>query len=120
MHLLFLLAIMVFTLFPVKAFIYPDGSVDGLYEDFGPRLDRLQIVMYDGLDAMWTGLKNGEIDVADWPSVVSQVLGQHADAQDEYRYRWQTEHDQEKAQAQNAAPEFVLCDQPRYGHHLPP
>jgi ABC-type transport system substrate-binding protein len=64
---LFLLAIMAFTLFPVGAFIYPDNSVDSKYEDFGPRLDRLRIVMYDGLDAMWTGLQNGEIDVTDWP-----------------------------------------------------
>jgi ABC-type transport system substrate-binding protein len=64
---LFLLTVMAFSLAPVKAFIYPDGSVDGLYENFGPRLDRIQVIMYDGLDAMWTGLQNGEIDVTDWP-----------------------------------------------------
>jgi ABC-type transport system substrate-binding protein len=64
---LFLLAIMAFSLVPVKAFIYPDDSVDELYEDFGPRLDRIQVIMYPGLDAMWTGLQNGEIDVTDWP-----------------------------------------------------
>jgi ABC-type transport system substrate-binding protein len=63
---LFLLTVMAFSLVPVNAFIYPDGSVDTQYENFGPRLDRLQIIMYDGLDAMWTGLQNGEIDVTDW------------------------------------------------------
>ena len=64
---LFLLTVMAFSLVPVRAFIYPDGTVDPLYEDFGPRLDRIQVIMYDGLDAMWTALQNGEIDVTDWP-----------------------------------------------------
>ena len=64
---LFLLTVMAFSLVPVNAFIYPDGSVDAKYEDFGPRLDRIQVIMYAGLDAMWTGLQNGEIDVTDWP-----------------------------------------------------
>ena len=64
---LFLFAILSSASVPVRAFIYPDGSVDGKYEVFGPRLDRIQIMMYNGLDSMWTGLQNGEIDVTDWP-----------------------------------------------------
>jgi len=64
---LFLLTVMAFSLVPVMAFINPDGSVDGVYENFGPRLDRLQVIMYDGTDPMWTGLLNGEIDLGDWP-----------------------------------------------------
>jgi hypothetical protein len=63
---LFLLTVMAFSLVPARAFIYPNNTTDGLYEDFGPRLDRIQVIMYEGLDAMWTGLQNGEIDLGDW------------------------------------------------------
>jgi ABC-type transport system substrate-binding protein len=62
-----ILAISALLLVPVNAWVYPDGTEDTKYELFGPRLDRIFIDMYSTEDLMWTALKDGKIDVTDWP-----------------------------------------------------
>jgi ABC-type transport system substrate-binding protein len=52
---------------PANAWVYPDGSEDNLYELFGPRVDKIFVDMYGTEDLMWTALKDGKIDVTDWP-----------------------------------------------------
>src|SRR4030043_1046496 len=47
------------------AFICPDGSEDGNFEIFGPRIDKLLIKKYSSFDAEMQGLQNGEIDITD-------------------------------------------------------
>jgi len=49
------------------AFLHPDGSEDGNFEIFGPRIDKLVIRKYANLDAEMTALQNGEIDITDSP-----------------------------------------------------
>ena len=52
---------------PAMAWTYPDGSGDGKFELFGPRIDRILITMYGSDILMWTALQGGEIDITDWP-----------------------------------------------------
>jgi len=52
---------------PVNAWVYPVAPEDTRYELFGPRLDRIFFDMYATEDLMWTALKDGKIDVTDWP-----------------------------------------------------
>lgn len=51
----------------VKAWYYSDGTEDTLFETWGPRIDRILIKKYSGVDAMLTALQGGEIDITDWP-----------------------------------------------------
>lgn len=51
----------------VMAWYYPDKPEDTLFETWGPRIDRILIKKYDGVDAMLTALQGGEIDITDWP-----------------------------------------------------
>jgi ABC-type transport system substrate-binding protein len=50
---------------PSIAFVYPDGSQDDKFESFGPRVDKVLIKKYAGLDAELQALQNGEIDITD-------------------------------------------------------
>ena len=50
---------------PSIAFVYPDGSQDNKFESFGPRVDKVVIKKYAGLDAELQALQNGEIDITD-------------------------------------------------------
>jgi len=52
---------------PVRAFIYPDGTVDNKYESFGPHADQLEFLMFAGETPMWLALTAGQIDLTDWP-----------------------------------------------------
>jgi len=65
--LLSALMLMSVSVVPASAFTYSDGSGDKRFELFGPRIDKILITMYSGVDAMWTALKGGEIDITDWP-----------------------------------------------------
>jgi peptide/nickel transport system substrate-binding protein len=52
---------------PVNAWTYPDGSEDTLYEEFGPRADKILIKLYEAAEPMWDAFIAGEIDMFDWP-----------------------------------------------------
>jgi ABC-type transport system substrate-binding protein len=65
--LLMMLVASMFSVLPVSAFIYPNGSVDNKYELYGPHVDQLQFLMYGSTDAMWTAMDQGKIDLCDWP-----------------------------------------------------
>ena len=59
---------LVLTITPVYAWTYPDCTEDERYEAFGPRLDRLHIILYPSEADEWeTGLELGKIDMTDWP-----------------------------------------------------
>ena len=47
------------------AFIYPDGSQDGYFENFGPRMDQILVKKYASLQSEVDALKAGEIDFTD-------------------------------------------------------
>jgi len=49
---------------PALAFIYPKPQPD-FYEAFGPRIDKLIIEKYSGLDAEMQALSQGKIDITD-------------------------------------------------------
>jgi ABC-type transport system substrate-binding protein len=64
------MAIMIVSMFsalPAMAFIYPDTTVDSLYEFYGPHIDMVQNKLYSDTDSMWTALGEGDIDISDWP-----------------------------------------------------
>src|SRR4030043_1733498 len=71
----FLFAVLVVsaTVTPSIAFIYPDGSQDDYFENFGPRIDQILIKKYAGLQPEIDALKAGEIDFTDWPLTRSQI-----------------------------------------------
>jgi len=51
---------------PASAFVYPDGSMDDRSETFGPRIDRILIKMYEGIESEIVALQGGDIDITDW------------------------------------------------------
>jgi ABC-type transport system substrate-binding protein len=65
--LLLILVASMFTMLPANAFIYPNGTVDNLYEVYGPHVNQVQFVMYGSDTAMWTAMDEGKIDLCDWP-----------------------------------------------------
>jgi len=54
------------TIAPSLAFVYPDGSQDMLFENYGPRIDQILVKKYSELNAEMAALQNGEIDITDW------------------------------------------------------
>jgi len=65
--LLLIVALMLsMTIAPSLAFVYPDGSQDNLFEIYGPRIDKILVKKYAGLDPEMQALQNGEIDFTDW------------------------------------------------------
>jgi ABC-type transport system substrate-binding protein len=52
---------------PTRAWVYPDGTQDDLFEMFGPRIDNLLINLYPSEWIMWDALISGEIDITDQP-----------------------------------------------------
>jgi ABC-type transport system substrate-binding protein len=62
-----ILLISTFTVFPVNAFIYPNGGYDNKYELYGPHADQMRFQFYAGEDAMFTALQTGQIDLTDSP-----------------------------------------------------
>jgi len=62
------LGMVTLSVLPVRAWEYPNGEHDPLFESFGPRADSLLIRTYDSEVQEWeTGLEGGQIDVTDWP-----------------------------------------------------
>jgi len=53
--------------FPAFAWVYPDGSTDAVYEQFGSRADSLLINLYADDIAEFDALEAGDIDITDWP-----------------------------------------------------
>jgi hypothetical protein len=54
------------TVAPSLAFIYPDGSQDNYFENYGPRMDKILVKKYATLQSEINALKAGEIDFTDW------------------------------------------------------
>jgi ABC-type oligopeptide transport system substrate-binding subunit len=54
------------TVAPSMAFIYPDGSQDNYFENYGPRMDQILVKKYASLQSEIDALKAGEIDFTDW------------------------------------------------------
>ena len=54
------------TVAPSLAFIYPDGSQDNYFENYGPRMDQILVKKYATLQSEINALKAGEIDFTDW------------------------------------------------------
>lgn len=54
---------------PVYAWDYTDGTpADTKFEEFGPRVDKMLIKLYETESAEWDSLyPRGEIDITDWP-----------------------------------------------------
>ena len=48
------------------AFIYPDGSQDNYFENYGSRIDQILVRKYGGLAAEVAALKLGQVDFIDW------------------------------------------------------
>jgi len=63
--LFFAVLVLSATVTPSIAFIYPDGSQDDYFENFGPRIDQILIKKYAGLQPEIDALKAGEIDFTD-------------------------------------------------------
>ena len=61
------------TVAPSLAFIYPDGSQDNYFENYGPRIDAILVKKYASLQSEIDALKAGEIDFTDWPLEKSMV-----------------------------------------------
>lgn len=69
------LAMLPLMILPVNAWVYPlsvygkDSThpPDLTWEEFGPRIDRIFVKMYNGQEPMWVALAGGEIDMTDWP-----------------------------------------------------
>src|SRR4030065_1095581 len=51
---------------PSLAFVYPDGSQDNYFENYGPRIDQILVKKYASLQAEIDALKAGEIEFTDW------------------------------------------------------
>src|SRR4030043_211295 len=51
---------------PSLAFVYPDGSQDNYFENYGPRMDQILVKKYASLQSEIDALKAGEIDFTDW------------------------------------------------------
>jgi ABC-type transport system substrate-binding protein len=69
-----MVALMIVMVVPVNAWEYWDTghpitghSGDLLFEDFGPRADNLQIILYADEAAEFSALELGQIDITDWP-----------------------------------------------------
>jgi len=71
--LFFAVLVLSATVTPSIAFIYPDGSQDDYFENFGPRIDQILIKKYAGLQPEIDALKAGEIDFTDWSLTRSQI-----------------------------------------------
>jgi hypothetical protein len=54
------------TVAPSMAFLYPDGSQDNYFENYGPRMDQILVKKYASLQSEIDALKAGEIDFTDW------------------------------------------------------
>jgi ABC-type transport system substrate-binding protein len=52
---------------PVFAWVYPDGSKDAVYEEFGPRADNVLIKLYATDAQEFAALEAQQIDICDWP-----------------------------------------------------
>jgi hypothetical protein len=63
--LFFTVLVLSATVTPSIAFIYPDGSQDDYFENYGPRIDQILIKKYAGSQAEIDALKAGEIDFTD-------------------------------------------------------
>ena len=65
---LLMVVLFALSILPTKAWDYTDGTPsDTLYEEFGPRADKLLIKLYESDTAEFDALGLGEIDITDWP-----------------------------------------------------
>jgi ABC-type transport system substrate-binding protein len=75
-----LIASLMLSIAPAFAFYHPStGLEDNMFENFGPRIDRILVKMYGTLDAEIAALQAGEIDITDWPLTKTMITTLSAD-----------------------------------------
>jgi ABC-type transport system substrate-binding protein len=75
--LLLILVTSMLAVFPAKAFVQPDKTVDSKYELFGTHCSQLEFLMYSDPDAEFTAMKSGLIDLTDWPLTTTWMDNAH-------------------------------------------
>jgi ABC-type transport system substrate-binding protein len=68
-----LLSMLMISAFPVKAWVYPDGSEDTRFELYGPHIAGILCKLYANEQAEWTAMDNDELDFEDWPLTAAWV-----------------------------------------------
>jgi ABC-type transport system substrate-binding protein len=68
-----LLSMLMISAFPVKAWVYPDGSTDSKFELYGPHIAGILCKLYANEQAEWTAMDNNELDFEDWPLTAAWV-----------------------------------------------
>jgi ABC-type transport system substrate-binding protein len=74
-----LLAMLMISAFPAKAWVYPDNSTDKKIEVFGPHVKGILVKLYANEEDEWTAMDNNQIDFEDWPLTNTWINAWQAD-----------------------------------------